>query len=169
MTKTKRPKARLLRPILVEWMGAAAAVTLMTALAAGLGWFWRLDQTLYDAALSLRHRPAPDDIVIVAIDQQSLDQIGRWPWRRAIHATVIDRLTEMGVKGVAVDILLAEPDRSDPAGDEALARALKRNGKVILPVIMEASPSGQLREVVPSPVFAAAAAAVGHVHIELDA
>ncbi len=169
MAKIKRPKAGLLRPIIVEWMGAAAAVTLMTALAAGLGWFWRLDQTLYDAALSLRHRPAPEDIVIVAIDQQSLDQIGRWPWRRAIHATVIDKLTEMGVKGVAVDILLAEPDRADPAGDEALARAIKRNGKVVLPVIMEASSSGQLREVLPSPVFAAAAAAVGHVHIELDA
>src|SRR5471030_2968583 len=106
-------KKPLLRPILVEWIGAAVIVTLLTGLAAGFGWFWRLDQTLYDAALVLRHRPAPDDIVIVAIDQQSLDQIGRWPWRRAVHATLLDRLTDAGVKGVAIDILLAEPDRTD--------------------------------------------------------
>ena len=160
-------KARL-RPVLVEWIGAAITVTLLTALAAGLGWFWRIDQTLYDAALVLRHRPAPDDIVIVAIDQQSLDQVGRWPWRRAVHATLIEKLTDAGAKGVAMDILLAEPDRADAAGDEALARAIKRNGRTVLPVIMEASQSGQLREVLPAPMFAEAAAAVGHVHIELD-
>ena len=158
----------LLRPILVEWIGAAAAVTLLTTLAAGFGWFWRLDQTLYDAALVLRQRPAPEDVVIVAIDQQSLDQIGRWPWRRAIHATLLDRLTEAGVKGVAFDILLAEPDRADAGGDEALARAIRRNGRTVLPVIMEATPGGQLREVMPAPGFAVGAAAVGHVHIELD-
>ncbi len=158
----------LLRPIFVEWIGAALTVTLLTALAAGFGWFWRVDQTLYDAALALRHRPAPDDIVIVAIDQQSLDQIGRWPWRRAVHATLLERLTDAGAKGVAFDILLAEPDRADTAGDEALARAIKRNGKTVLPVIMESSQSGQLREVAPAPMFAEAAAAVGHVHVELD-
>ena len=158
-----------LRPILAEWIGAAITVTLLTALAGGVGWFWRLDQTLYDAALVLRHRPAPDDIVVVAIDQQSLDQIGRWPWRRAVHATLLDRLTDAGVKAVAFDILLAEPDRADPGGDEALARALRKNGKTVLPVIMESSQSGQLREVLPAGLFSAAAAAIGHVHIELDA
>jgi CHASE2 domain-containing sensor protein/signal transduction histidine kinase len=159
---------RRLRPIFVEWVGTAVAVTVLAALAAGFGWFWRLDQTLYDAALVLRHRPAPQDIAIVAIDQQSLDQVGRWPWRRAIHATLLEQLTAAGVKAVAFDILLAEPDRSDAAGDEALARAIKRNGRTVLPVIMESSPSGQLREVPPSAAFAEAAAAVGHVHIELD-
>lgn len=159
---------RRLRPIFVEWVGTAVTVTLLATLAAGFGWFWRLDQTLYDAALVLRHRPAPQDVVIVAIDQQSLDQIGRWPWRRAIHATLLEQLTAAGAKAVAFDILLAEPDRSDASGDEALARAIKRNGKTVLPVIMEASPSGQLREVPPSTAFAEAAAAVGHVHIELD-
>ena len=157
------------RSVLREWIGTVLAVTLLTGFAAGFGWFWRLDQTLYDAALGLRSRPAPEDILIVAIDQQSLDQIGRWPWRRAIHATVLERLTEAGVRGVAIDVLLAELDRADTAGDEALARAIRRNGKVVLPVIMEASQSGRPREVPPAPVFAEAAAALGHVHIELDA
>ncbi|CAM9497751.1 unnamed protein product [Phaeothamnion confervicola] len=158
-----------LRPLLVEWTGTALVVSALAALAAGYGWFSRLDQTLYDAALTLKHRPAPEDIVIVAIDQQSLDMIGRWPWRRAVHATLLEKLTEAGVNGVAFDVLLAEPDRADPAGDEALARAMRGNGTTVLPVIMEASQSGQPREVAPSKVFLDAAAAVGHVHIELDA
>ncbi|MEO8202824.1 MAG: CHASE2 domain-containing protein [Betaproteobacteria bacterium] len=168
MVAPSSPASPLLRPILVEWAGAALAVTLLTALAAGLGWFWRLDQTLYDAALVLRHRPAPQDVVIVAIDQHSLDQVGRWPWRRAVHATLLDRLTAAGVKAVAFDVLLTEPDRADPAGDEALARAIRNNGRTVLPVIMEASASGRLREILPAPLFAAAAASLGHVHVELD-
>lgn len=157
-----------LRPILVEWLGATIFVTLLAALAAGLGWFWRLDQTLYDASLALRQRPAPEDVVIIAIDQQSLDQVGRWPWRRAIHATLLEQLTAAGVKGVAMDILLAEPDDADPRGDEALARAIRKNGHTVLPVIVESSQSGLLREVLPAAKFAEASAALGHVHVELD-
>ena len=162
-------KPARLRPILVEWLGTTLVVSLLAALAAGYGWFSRLDQTLYDASLVLRQRPAPDDVVIVSVDQQSLDMIGRWPWRRAVHATLIERLTDAGVRGVAMDILLAEEDRADPAGDAVLAKAIARNGKTVLPVIMESSQSGQLREVMPAAVFAAAAAAVGHAHVELDA
>lgn len=154
---------------MLEWIGTVAAVLALTALAASFGWFWRIDETLYDAALSVRQRPAPADIVIVAIDQQSLDQIGRWPWRRAIHATLIEHLTAAGAKAVGMDILLTEPDRADPRGDEVLAESLRRNGRVVLPVIMEAMPGGQLREVRPTPGLAAAAGALGHVHIELDA
>ncbi len=162
-------KSITLRRILREWIGTAIAVSLLTGLAAGFGWFWRLDQTLYDAALSLRSRPAPTDIVIVAIDQSSLDQIGRWPWRRAVHATLIQRLTDAGVRGVVIDVLLAEADRTDPGGDEALAAAIQRNGKVVLPVIMEPAQSGAPRAVLPAVSFAQAAAALGHAHIELDA
>ena len=56
------------------------------------GWLWRGDLLVYDTQLQLLSRPASDDIVIIAIDQQSLDTFGRWPWRRDIHATLLDRL-----------------------------------------------------------------------------
>ena len=55
----------------------------------------------------------------------------------AFVRTLAERLTQAGARGVAVDILLAEPDRADPAGDEVLARAIAKNGRVVLPVIME--------------------------------
>ncbi|MGL1530689.1 CHASE2 domain-containing protein, partial [Vibrio parahaemolyticus] len=49
-----------------------------------------LDYSVYDA--SLPRRPVPTDIVIVAIDDASIESIGRWPWRRAVHAALLERL-----------------------------------------------------------------------------
>lgn len=157
------------RSILAEWIGTTIAVTGITLSLVFGGWLWRIDMTLYDASVSLDGGPAPAEIVIVAIDQPSLDQIGRWPWRRAVHATLIERLTQSGVRGVAFDVILSEADRSDPRGDAVLAEAMRRNGRVVLPVFLESSRAGRMQEVVPAPVFAAAAAALGHVHLELDA
>ena len=39
------------------------------------GWLWRMDQFLYDIQLEFRERPKPDDIVIVAIDENSLSNL----------------------------------------------------------------------------------------------
>ena len=36
---------------------------------------------------------APDDIVIVAIDDASLQQVGAWPWPRAVMASVLDQIS----------------------------------------------------------------------------
>jgi CHASE2 domain-containing sensor protein/signal transduction histidine kinase len=129
-------------------------------------WLWRVDLTLYDAALALWKRPAPSDIIIVAVDEEALAQIGRWPWRRAVHAALVDKLGE--ARAVALDLILSEPDRGDPRGDEALTAAIRRNGRVVLPVLAEDS-GGELRETRPIAAFAEAAAALGHIHLELDA
>ena len=59
------------------------------------GWMWRWDRLLYDAQLKLWSRPAPADIVIVAIDEASLSTIGRWPWPRRVHAQMVERLAEV--------------------------------------------------------------------------
>lgn len=151
-----------------EWLTCAVAVAGAAAMAAATGAFGRIDRTLYDAGMALLERPAPADIVIVSIDQASLDRIGRWPWRRAVHATLLDRLTAARPLAVGLDMLLTEPDRGDPAGDQALADAIRRNGRIVLPVFMELAHSGALRPLAPAAPFASAAAATGHVHVELD-
>ena len=134
------------------------------------GWFWRLDLVLYDAQLRLWREPAPQDIVIVAIDEQSLEQFGRWPWPRRLHAELLTRLREAGVRAVALDIIFAEPDRSDPEGDRMLADSLADFRGAVLPVLVEQpSPGGPLAERLPMPALAVAADALGHVHVELDA
>ena len=51
----------------------------------------RLDNLHYDLGRYLTFRPAPADIVIVAIDEASLKSIGRWPWSRTVHADLINK------------------------------------------------------------------------------
>jgi PAS domain S-box-containing protein len=160
---------RLLRHrLVVEWVTLAAVLVVATAVAAQERWFWRVNLVLYDVALSLWERPAPNDIVIVAIDDLSLAEIGRWPWRRAVHATLLDRLTAAGARAVALDLILSEPDLRDPAGDASLGDAIRRNGHTVLPVVLEAGRDGALNETLPIPAFAERAAGLGHISIELD-
>ncbi|HEB49589.1 MAG TPA: EAL domain-containing protein [Desulfobulbus sp.] len=128
----------------------------------------RWDCTLYDLASPLFHRPAPPDIVILAIDEHSLARLGRWPWPRRIHARVVDKLSLCATKGVGLDILFVEPS-PDGSDDQLLARAIRRNGHVILPVVNEtAKAGGPIKLTRPLPEIAGAAAGLGHVDVELD-
>ena len=47
---------------------------------------------------------------IVTIDAKSVDEIGRWPWRRSIIAELIDRLTEAEVAAIGFDVVFSEPE-----------------------------------------------------------
>lgn len=157
-----------MRPLLLEWSVLAGSLVLLVSALSISDLFWRIDRNLYDLGITLAARPAPPDIVIVAIDDESLAQIGRWPWPRAVHATLLNRLTEEGARAVGLDIILSEPDARDPGGDRALLAALRANGKVVLPVLMEGARDA-LRETRPLADFAASAAALGHIESEIDA
>ena len=58
------------------------------------------------------HLPAPPNISIVAIDEKSLELVGRWPWPRTRTAEIIQRLAEGGAKVIVLDILMNEPDEN---------------------------------------------------------
>ncbi|MCW8889194.1 MAG: CHASE2 domain-containing protein [Sedimenticola sp.] len=130
---------------------------------------WRMDQLLYDAQLKLWSRPPPQDVVIVAVDSGSLTQLGRWPWKRGIHAELIDRLSAEGARAIFLDILFVEPDQQHPEEDARLADAIARSNRVFLPVIIEQlMRDGQLTETLPMPLLAEKARGFGHVDIDLD-
>jgi diguanylate cyclase (GGDEF)-like protein/PAS domain S-box-containing protein len=151
--------------------GAVFAIALL-ALSWGLICFdtlGRWDQLVYDAELRFFSRPANQEIAIIAIDEYSLQRLGRWPWSRRIHADLIDKLTAAGVKAIGLDVIFAEPDASDPEADERLAQSLRRSGRVVLPVLPErSSVTSGLSATLPLPGLAASAAGLGHVDIELD-
>jgi len=131
-------------------------------------WLWRLDQLLYDVQLDAWSRPAPGDLVIVAIDSASLATYGRWPWQRSLHADLIDRLTQAGARAIFLDILFVEPDVRDSQGDARLAQAVADSGRVFLPVIIEQQQYGELSETLPMPALRAHVKGLGHVDIDLD-
>jgi PAS domain S-box-containing protein len=154
-------------PVVRQWALLVALVLLVSAAASLTSLFWRVDQALYDAVLP--GGPAPGDIVIVAVDDASIAALGRWPWRRALHAALLDRLRDMGARAVALDFLFTEPDPASPLGDAALAMAMRRGPPTVLPLLVQMPTVGsvlQVRE--PITELAAAAAGIGHVNLEMD-
>lgn len=76
-------------------------------------------------AQEAHHRQPPQDIVLVAIDQKSLEDLqaeaGAWPWPRAIHAELLANLEAFAPRAIAFDILFNEAD-SFRAESDALLR-----------------------------------------------
>jgi adenylate cyclase len=126
--------------------------------------FYLVDFIVYDQHFRIRGpRPAPPQVVIVAIDEASLRAVGRWPWWRASLADLVKRLDQGGAAAIAFDVLMNEPERSPegavievidrrlgdalpPAArrelermraesdpDGALAQAIAESGRVVLP------------------------------------
>ena len=146
------------------WLTVALA--LLAALLGSFNGLGRVDQILYDRAVALTGRDMSPDIVIVAIDDTSIDALGRWPWRRAVHAALLDRL--QGARAVGLDLIFAEPDTTHPGDDAILADSLRRNGRTVLPVVLDrlAYPSSIST---PIPILAQAAAGSGFINANLDA
>lgn len=130
---------------------------------------WRWNNLIYDNQLNVWSRPANDDIIIVAIDDDSLQQLGRWPWPRSTHAKIIDIINRQNPRAISLDIIFAEPDQTNPYSDVLLSRSMQTHGNVVLPVYMsQGSAHKQAIEALPIPEFTEHAATLGHVHVELD-
>jgi len=80
------------RRALVEWGVLVVLAALLTLGAVRWSVVARLDAALYDTVITLHGHAPRDDIVIVAIDDQSLDAVGRWPWPRSRLADLIARV-----------------------------------------------------------------------------
>lgn len=68
-----------------------------------------IERSAYDFGVRSSSRIASDKIAIIAIDDQSIDNIGRWPWPRDIHAQMHDILAEGGAKAVGQTVFFSEP------------------------------------------------------------
>jgi len=126
--------ARVRRQAALLGLGASALVA--APWAAGL--LDDVEGVLVDGMMRVRgKRPADPRIAIVAIDAESIDRHGRWPWRRDRFAELISRLHEAGARTIALDVVFAEPSRRDEvvdlsSEDAALARAMAEADSVVL-------------------------------------
>ena len=79
---------------------------------------------IFDFYQRLAPRPeGPQPVVIVDIDDESLAELGQWPWPRTRLAELVDAIAEAGAVAIAFDFVLAEPDRTSPL---ELARGLSQ-------------------------------------------
>ena len=146
-------------------------------------WLFRLDflDTLelkfYDLMMQLRSETrVSNEIILIDIDDDSIEKLGRWPWPRSLLAKGITKINAADPKVIGLNIILSEPEVSDglqafkrlkelyrkqvmpQAGnngsiflealdkaqsnldhDKRLAEAIKRSGKVVLPVYLKES------------------------------
>jgi adenylate cyclase len=55
-------------------------------------------------------QPSGTPIILVAIDDRSIAELGRWPWSRSRFAEIVQRLHAAGARVVAFDLLFSEPE-----------------------------------------------------------
>jgi len=75
--------------------------------------FLSLDNRLRDFLFLMRGSiPVTQQVVIVDIDEKSLQKYGQWPWSRNIVASLIEQLRDDGAGIIGMDIVFAEADKS---------------------------------------------------------
>lgn len=117
------------------WIGASILAALLLcahivfddALSALRGKTFDIYQTLL---------PAPSvtaPVVLVTIDDESLQQHGRWPWNREKIAKLLDAINANGANAIGLDILFPEPDTSAGGlqSDDRLAQALRDTPSIL--------------------------------------
>jgi CHASE2 domain-containing sensor protein/signal transduction histidine kinase len=145
------------------------ALILVSALLVYSQFAKRFDLLTYDVFVHASPAEPDPNTVIVSIDEKSLNSIGQWPWRRAIHAQLVEKLTEYKSSLIVFDVLFSEYDTLHPEDDLRLTQAIENAGNVLLPLHIHPLAYDQpLSEILPIPELANAAKGLGHVHVELD-
>jgi eukaryotic-like serine/threonine-protein kinase len=87
-------------------------LTLLALFAFFLSWgpLETIEYGLYDLSAGLRVKPATAPVAVIAIDEQSIANLGRWPWPRAHIAAMVDLLQSYNVKVIGLDIIYSEKD-----------------------------------------------------------
>ncbi|MCC3512003.1 MAG: adenylate/guanylate cyclase domain-containing protein [Microcoleus sp. PH2017_29_MFU_D_A] len=137
------------------WLtGAAAGIMSVAMLQLGM---WKpLEYLGYKTLFQIREsgvlpNPGWDErIAVIAIEPQSLQEYGQFPWSRNRYAALLSALKKFPPTAVGFDILFLDPSPKD----EMLAAAIATNGKVVLPRTTQEQPVASLK---------AAAAGVGHI------
>lgn len=132
-------KANVSEPVRARWIAVIAAAVAIGALAALAGLAARqadgpLERLSVDARMAVAGNAAPrDDVVIVAVDNETLRRIGeRPPFSRTYYADLVRRLNDAGAAVVALDV--AFPGITFPDDDQALVRALRTTRRAVVSV-----------------------------------
>ena len=91
-----------------DWF-TGLVIILIFLIFAGSDFIASIERSAYDFGVRSSSRIPSDKIAIIAIDDQSIDNIGRWPWPRDIHAAMHDILAEGGAKAVGQTVFFSEP------------------------------------------------------------
>ena len=120
---------------------------LLAAFAAGeyLGAFTDINAVAGDILTRwhARQRVPPSNIVLIDIDQASLDDpqmlelVGNWPWPRQAHGELLRFIAPLQPAAIAIDLIFSEPDIFRPGSDRLLSEAIGET-RTLLPLVVAA-------------------------------
>jgi len=110
-----------------DWFLGLAVVAGVVVLHLASGLVSSLEHKAYDLGVTATSRNPSDRVAVIAIDEASLQNIGRWPWSRRVLADMTDKLARAKAKVIGYTVLLSEP-QIDP-GYQYITRLLDLAGK----------------------------------------
>lgn len=123
-------------PLPLQGLLAGLAAAVLTALVWAAGWLDPWEARTWDMRASMLAAPgaATEDIVVILLDQQSLDWASRengwtWPWPREIYGAIVNYCRRAGARALAFDVLYTEPSTYGVADDAALGDAVAAFGR----------------------------------------
>ena len=148
------------------------AVAILTGAAQAVGLLETLQLASSNYLYGASEGPG-DEIVILAIDEESLARLGPWPWPYSTYVELLNRLE--GARAIGIDVLFTEEDITGE-GVAALAGVTHRLGNVIYPITTfslqlptgkgESYRAGRIVQTLPE--LRQAAAGVGIVSVIID-
>ena len=142
---------RVLRGALVGLAaGGAGAAAILLARSGKLPLLERAELVAYDASAGAAADPAraSRDIVLLVIDQESLDEVQStmrrgWPWPRDFYAALVAYLRHAGARAIGIDLLFSEESVFGEEDDAALAEGIAGSPPVFVALAGRASGEGK--------------------------
>jgi serine/threonine-protein kinase len=92
-----------------DWFAGVLIVLAVVILHQSTDFIGTLERRFYDYASTKTSRQPSDRVAVIAIDEQSIANIGRWPWPRDVHAQLIDQLAAAKAKTIVHTAFFVEP------------------------------------------------------------
>ncbi len=94
----------------------------------------KIEVAIQDGMLKFRGtKSVSQDIVIVGIDDRTLESVGKWPWNRDKTAQLVNAISAQKPKTIALDMTFSPNDYQKALGyNDSLAKAITRAGNVII-------------------------------------
>ncbi len=150
-------------------IGAAAVVALLVV----LGQMEPVENWSLSKLFELRGSHAPTvPVIIVTIDESSISELGQWPFPRALHAQLLQRISAGQPLAIGLDVIFDMPSSRGPDEDLVLGEAIALAGNVVLGDRVTEDMQGFYKRQslnIPIPEIRRGAAAVAPVNLPPDA
>ena len=130
-------------------------ILVLSLYAGKYGFLERLSVRTQDGMFTLRGKTdtPSTDVVIVGIDDRSVDLVGKWPWQRDVLAQLVFAISQGEPKVLGLDLFLPEQIEEDTSGRTGLlAQYMYAADNVVIPMYFSLSDVGIAPEAVPDPI-----------------